>query len=110
MTRGYFSIGLAVALLPALAARVVAEDWPQFRGPNSSGVSTSRGLPTTFSHEDKVHWQVTLGDGIGSPVVARGRVFSPAMTGPQKIAVFCQDAATGRQLWKTERDTGALPR
>jgi len=110
MPRGYFSIGLTLALLPALASRVTAEDWPQFRGPNSSGVSTSRGLPATFSHEDKVLWRATLGDGIGSPVVARGRVFSTAMTGPKKIAVFCHDAATGKQLWKTELDTGTLPR
>src|SRR5438552_9182618 len=93
-----FLIGFAITLLPALPPRVSAEDWPQFRGPNSSGVSTSRGLPTTFSHEDKVLWQATLGDGIGSPVVARGRVFSTAMTGPKKIAIFCHDAATGKQL------------
>src|SRR5438270_444149 len=53
---------------------------------------------------------VTLGDGIGSPVVARGRVFTTAMTGPKKIAVFCHEAATGKQLWKKEMDTGPLPR
>ena len=32
------------------------------------------------------------------------------MTGPQKFAVFCHDAATGKQLWKRELDTGRLPR
>src|SRR5262249_8792620 len=110
MPRGRFSIRLTLLLLSTLASRLEAEDWPQFRGHNSSGVSTSRGLPTTFSHEDKVLWQATLGDGIGSPVIARGRVFTTAMTGPKKLAVFCHDAATGKQLWKAERDTGPLPR
>src|SRR5438552_11112510 len=104
MPRGRFLLVLASALLTALAAPVSAEDWPQFRGPNASGVSTSRRLPTTFSHEDKVLWQATLGDGIGSPVVARGRGLSTAMTGPPKLAVFCHEAATGKEAWKRELD------
>ncbi len=106
MHRG-LSVGFAAVLLAA-AAR--AEDWPQFRGMNASGVSTSRGLPVRFSQTENVRWQATLGDGIGSPVVAGGRVFTTAMTGPQKFAVFCHDASTGKELWKRERDTGPLPR
>jgi outer membrane protein assembly factor BamB len=89
---------------------VLAEDWPQFRGRNASGVSTSIGLPAEFSHRDKLLWQATLGDGIGSPVVFGGRVYNTAITGREQFSVFAHDAATGTPLWKRTLATGPLPR
>lgn len=77
-----------------------AEDWPQFRGPNCSGVSTSEApLPAQFSSTERVKWSATLGDGIGSPVVAAGRIFTSAMVDRQTIGLYAFDAATGNQLW-----------
>jgi len=100
----------SIALLTLASSRSWAEDWPQFRGPNASGVyAGSHRLPTTFSHEQNVRWSVELGEGIPSPVVAGGRVFTTAMVGPQKFAVFAFDESTGKQLWRRELDTGPLP-
>jgi outer membrane protein assembly factor BamB len=93
-----------------LMCRASAEDWPQFRGINGSGVSSSKSLPTEFSFENKVRWRAKLGDGIGCPIIASGRVFNTAMTGEQTLGVFCHAAATGKLLWKKEFPTGALPR
>jgi outer membrane protein assembly factor BamB len=87
-----------------------AEDWPQFRGVNASGVSTSASLPIEFSFQNKVKWEAPLGDGIGSAVIASGRVFNTAMTGEQRFSLFAHDAATGKPLWKRDYDTGVLPR
>jgi outer membrane protein assembly factor BamB len=98
----------ALLLAPALA--VHAEDWPQFRGGNASGVSSSKGLPIEFSAESKVAWRAKLGEGIASPVVMKGRVFATAMTGEQTCAVFAMDAQSGRELWRREFATGKLPR
>ena len=115
---GQFPMGvtLSVWLLAWFAsatfqgARVHAEDWPQFRGPNSSGVSLSKHrLPTTFSYEKNVRWSAELGDAVSSPVVARGRVYSTSMVGDQKFAVLCFDAASGKKLWSRELDTGPVP-
>jgi outer membrane protein assembly factor BamB len=100
-------IALVAATAPAIA---LAEDWPQFRGPNAGGVSTSKNLPTTFSETENVLWTADLGDGVGSPVVAGGRVFSTAMTGPKTFTVFAHDAGTGKRLWKRDLETGKLPR
>jgi outer membrane protein assembly factor BamB len=94
--------------LPVVAA---GEDWPQFRGINSAGVSTAdKRLPTEFSQEQNLRWSVKLGDGIGSPIVAGGKVFATAMTGDAKLGVFAIDAAAGKEIWKREFDTGKLPR
>ena len=62
----------AIALVVYLAglAPVAAEDWPQFRGNNASGVSTeSDDLPVKFSATEKVLWSTKLGEGVASPVI-----------------------------------------
>jgi len=92
-----------------LGSEVFAEDWPQFRGPNCSGVSTSRNLPTEFSLTDKLRWEATLGEGISSPIVVSGRLYNTAMTGPRQFSVFCHEALTGKQVWKKTFETGDLP-
>lgn len=103
-----FAFSAALALLAASAA---AEDWPQFRGPNASGVSTSdKPLPAEFSQEQNLRWSAKLGDGIGSPIVVGGKVYVTAMTADEKLGVFAFDAATGKEIWKSEFDTGKLPR
>ncbi|MCX7392991.1 MAG: PQQ-binding-like beta-propeller repeat protein [Planctomycetales bacterium] len=102
---------LPLLVLPLIPTRGDAEDWPQFRGHNAGGVSTSeKSLPTEFSDAQNRLWSVKVGDGACSPIVFDGRVFTTAMTGEQELAVFAFDAATGQELWKQEYDTGKLPR
>lgn len=80
---------------------VSAEDWPQFRGPNCAGVSQTKApLPTQFSDTDHVKWSAKLGDGIGCPVVASGRVFTSAMIDDKTIGLYAFDATSGEQLWR----------
>ncbi len=40
----------------------------------------------------------------------KGRVFTTAMVGEQKVGVFAFEAETGKALWKREFETGKLPR
>lgn len=88
---------------------VHADDWPQFRGPNCSGVSsTNSPLPVEFSSTDHVKWAVRLGDGIGCPVVAAGRVFTSAMVDEATVGLFAFDAASGTQLWMRSWPVGDI--
>jgi outer membrane protein assembly factor BamB len=99
------------ALSLALTIPATAGDWPQFRGINGSGVASgTEPLPTEFSFESKVLWKAELGDGIGSPVIAGGRVFNTALVGEKTFVVTCHEAATGKELWKREMPAGELPR
>jgi outer membrane protein assembly factor BamB len=102
---------MKLLLALALPAVVVhAEDWAQFRGSNGSGVSSSTGLPVEFSADKQVAWKAKVGDGVGSAIVKSGRVFVTAMVAEQKLGVLAFDAVSGKPLWKSEIDTGKLPR
>src|SRR5688572_22028206 len=44
--------------------------WPQFRGPNSSGVATKDKPPTQFGAGTNLLWKVEAPPGLSSPCVA----------------------------------------
>ncbi len=98
------------AFLCLLPFVVHAEDWAQFRGSNGCAVSSSKRVPVVFSESSGVSWRAKIGDGVGAPIVMKGRVFATAMTGDAKCGVFCFDAVSGKPMWKSEFETGKLPR
>ena len=60
MIRSFLAVSLALALVPTLGAA----DWPQFKGPNATGVSSEKNLPTKWGkdkrrHNDRLAGQVT---------------------------------------------------
>src|SRR5215813_2481617 len=90
---------LGVAL--ALCGTARASDWPRFRGPNGTGISTAKDIPLTWTDKENVLWKVPLpGVGNGSPIVSRGRVFlqASAANGSGRM-LLCLDAASGKTLW-----------
>ena len=98
------------AVLAASTAPSSAEDWAQLRGPNATGIAAeSANPPLEFSTEQNVAWSVELGRGVACPIIADGRCFATTMTADGKFAVLGLDAATGKQLWKKEYETGKLP-
>jgi outer membrane protein assembly factor BamB len=69
---------LAPLLLAATAssAPARAQEWPGFRGPDSTGVSHETGLPDRWSPKQNVAWSVEIaGRAWSSPIVAGDRVF-----------------------------------
>jgi outer membrane protein assembly factor BamB len=101
-------LALALGLLVAPALR--ADDWPQFRGPGGRGVSGEAGLPVEWGKDRGIRWTAELpGRGLSSPVVAGGRVYLTACTGPEqeRLHVLCFDARSGARLWERRfRATG----
>jgi hypothetical protein len=70
-------------LLPAiLAVFALGADWRQFRGPDGSGTSSERGLPTTWSATENLVWRTKLpGPGTSSPIVVGRRVYLTCYSG-----------------------------
>ena len=53
-----------------------AENWPQWRGPGSNGVSAEKNLPTEWGAQQNVLWKAPIpGRGRSSPVIWGDRVF-----------------------------------
>ena len=88
--------------LPVVAAALVwAADWPQFRGPNASGVSEETNLPVEFGPQTNVVWKTPVPRGHSSPSVAGDKIFLTAWEG-ETILTLALDRATGRILWRRE--------
>jgi outer membrane protein assembly factor BamB len=66
----------------ALVSTAWAEDWPHWRGPGASGVSSETGLPDQWSATENVAWRAEFrGVGISSPIVAGGQVLVTSQVG-----------------------------
>jgi outer membrane protein assembly factor BamB len=84
---------------------VLAQDWPQFRGPTGQGQSSERGLPLVWSETRNVAWKMPVpGAGWSSPVVAGGRVWLTTALKEKdtSLRLIAFDAATGRELVNVE--------
>jgi outer membrane protein assembly factor BamB len=76
-------------------------DWPQFRGPESTGVTSSATIPS----KPKIDWSVALpGRGLASPIVVGDKVFVTCSSGPsqERLHVFCFAANDGKKLWERQ--------
>ena len=91
----------ALWLLAIAGSRARSEDWPQYRGPNASGVSHSTGLPIEFGPNKNVVWKTPLPPGHSSPILTRDRIFVTAVEN-QKLLTICLDRASGKILWRRE--------
>jgi outer membrane protein assembly factor BamB len=59
-----------------------ADDWPQWRGPQASGVSPEQKLPTQWSGTHKVVWKAPIGGlGISTPIVSGDAVYVTSQIG-----------------------------
>ena len=68
-----FLFATTLALFSNLAP---AADWPQFLGPQRSGVADTKeaALPDTFPGDLKPIWEKSAGSGFAGPVVVGGKV------------------------------------
>ncbi len=100
---------MASAVLLVLTGLTSAADWPQWRGPDRSGLgpkspalsNSLAGLTPLWLSE-----HIPSGDngGRGSLVVYHGKVYgftSGATKSPATDEVFCLDADSGKTLWKS---------
>jgi outer membrane protein assembly factor BamB len=87
---------------PARPASPVAEDWPQWRGPNRDGVAVASDLLPTWPPDlltRRKLWEQPAGEGFSAIVVAQGRAYTLMQDGDCEAAV-CWDALSGKELWR----------
>ncbi len=109
-----------------LAATLAQDQWPQFRGPDASGVAEDAQLPERWSQTENVAWKTDIpGLGWSSPVVWGDRIFVTSVIpmvdqekprtgiyldgrrvnpppGEHRWMVYCIDFNTGEIRWARE--------
>lgn len=85
---------LVVGSLPASA-----QEWTQWRGPTRDGIVPAAVIPKPWPKATKRAWQVEIGEGYSSPVVAGGRAFLHSRRDPEEI-VTAIDLASGKVAWQ----------
>ncbi len=69
-------IALAVIGLGFLTEKAEAGNWPQWRGPDGSGISNEKNLPSEWSPTKNIKWKVPIdGRAHSSPIVWGNRIF-----------------------------------
>jgi outer membrane protein assembly factor BamB len=94
------AITLGLASFSGLATRRSEVWWPQFRGPNSSGLGEGT-PPVHFGPAQNVLWKTALGPGLSSPVIWEHRIFLTEFDqASRQLATLCIDRRTGKRLWR----------
>jgi outer membrane protein assembly factor BamB len=91
---------LAVLCLAPIAAQA-ASAWPQFRGPNATGVSETAKPPATFGPKENVLWQTEVPMSPSSPVVSGDNIFLTTFA-DNKLQVRSYSAADGKLRWSKD--------
>jgi outer membrane protein assembly factor BamB len=89
----------APLLLALVAGPAASQDWPQWRGPARDGRAPGFVAPKAWPAAPRKQWQVPVGKGHASPIVAAGRAYLFAREGEQEV-VSAFDLADGRTLWR----------
>lgn len=122
---------VAIAVI-ACALAADAKQWPQFRGPGSTGVGEGSALPDTWSTTENVKWKTSIpGQGWSSPIAWDDRIFvtsvvpagdietpkkglyfqgeRPAPSIEHRYMIHAISFATGKELWQRQLHRGVPP-
>lgn len=95
---------LLVVVLCAHSLSSFASSWPQFRGPNASGLADGT-PPIQFNAGTNFAWKTAVPSGLSSPCVAGDRIFITALDAG-KLVALCFDARTGTERWRRDAPPG----
>ncbi len=89
----------------AIATGAVAQDWPQWRGPNRDAKAAGFNAPKSWPKELTQKWKVSVGRGDATPALASDKLYVFARQEGDEIT-RCLEAGTGKELWQ---DKYAVP-
>lgn len=94
---------LLAALVGGITSMVFAADWPQWRGPQRTGVSAEAGLLKEWPKEGpKLLWQLNdIGRGYSTPAVVGERIYLQGNDSLTNEFVQALGVKDGKQIWRT---------
>lgn len=100
----FCSCFLTASVSPSIVAGAAATgDWPQWRGPDRTGVSREVGLLKQWPvGGPKLLWQLNdIGDGYSTPSVAGSRIYVMSNRGMDNEYVLALAVSDGKTIWTT---------
>ena len=91
-------VGCVILLI---ASCVVAQDWPQWRGPNRDGKVSGFTAPREWPKEFTQKWKVTVGAGDATPALVGNKLYVFTRQGEDEV-ILCLNARSGKELWNSK--------
>src|SRR5438552_3906666 len=98
--------------LAAMALRVCAGDWPQYRGSNHDGISTETIRIDWGQQPPRMLWKVPLEPALSSFAISGEEAFTQVrrqVAGEDQEVCIALDANTGAELWAIPLGSAAYP-
>src|SRR5947208_13756695 len=96
-------VGVAISCTSSRAG-----DWPQWRGPEGTGVSTEKGVPIVWHEGRGVVWKCELPEGGNStPAIWGQAVFLTTHTADDQLLVLRINKKSGQMVWTREAGSAA---
>jgi outer membrane protein assembly factor BamB len=86
---------------------VLAQDWPQWRGPNRDGKVSGFTAPREWPKELTQRWKKNVGFGDSTPALVGDRLYVFTRQGENEV-ILCLDAGSGNELWQKKYTAQAV--
>lgn len=91
---------IAAVSLFVLATNVMAQDWPQYLGPERNSTSLQKNILRTWPQTGpEVLWTANVSIGYGGPVIKDGKVYLLDRDDKVGDNLRCFDLSNGKELW-----------
>jgi outer membrane protein assembly factor BamB len=98
-------IAVTLLLLVAIAARIYAQDWPQYLGPDRNSISPQKGILRSWpASGPELLWTTNVGPGFGGAVIKDGKVYLLDRDDKTGDIMRCFDSDNGKLLWSYSYD------
>ena len=90
---------IASCVIVLIASCALAQDWPQWRGPNRDGKAGGFAAPQKWPTELTQKWKVTVGSGDATPALVGEKLYVFARQGAEEVTL-CLNAGDGKEVWR----------
>lgn len=99
------------AIFAAISTICSAADWPQWRGPEGTGVSTEKQPPIVWHEGRSVVWKAAMpGPAASTPAIWGDAVFVTVHTADDKLLLLRLSKKNGEIIWTQEVGSGTKER
>ncbi len=81
--------------------------WPQFRGPQGSGIAENQKPPVELGPDKNVKWKVAVPSGLSSPIIVGDKLVITAFE-DGKLYTIAYNRADGSEAWRAHAPATAI--